>query len=83
MSARVASNIRWERASISQEVVNKFFDELVAEVGDIHPEKMFNFDETNFTDDRGMKNRLVRCGTCHDVLDTVMPPSGLYLQLLE
>ena len=83
MSARVASNIRLERASISQEVINEFFDELVAEVGDIHPEKMFNLDETNFTDHRGMKNRLVRCGACHDVLDTVMPPSGLHLQLFE
>ena len=53
MSARVASNIRRARASISQEVVNELFDELVAGVGDITPEKMFNFDETNFTDDPG------------------------------
>ena len=39
---------------ISQEIVNEFFDELVAGVGDIPPERIFNFDETNFTDDPGM-----------------------------
>ena len=62
MSARAASNIRRARAMISQEVVNEFFDEFVAGVGDIPPEKVFNFDETNFTDDPGMKKCFVRRG---------------------
>ena len=35
------------------------FDELVAAVGDTPPEKIFNFDETNFTDDPGMKKCVV------------------------
>ena len=39
-----------------------FFDEFVAGVGDIPPEKVFNFDETNFTDDPGMKKCFVLRG---------------------
>ena len=55
MSARVASNIRRARAMIFQQIVNEFFDEVVAGVGDIPPEKIFNFEVTNVTDDPGMK----------------------------
>ena len=39
-----------------------FFDELVAGIGDITPEKIFSFDEINFTDDPGMK----KCFVCGD-----------------
>ena len=65
MSASVASNIRRARAMISQDIVNEFFDELVAAVGDTPPEKIFNFDETNFTDDPGMKKCVVRLVARH------------------
>ena len=41
MSECVASNIRQVRAMISQEIMNKFFDELVAGVGDI-PRRRFS-----------------------------------------
>ena len=47
---------------ISQDIVNEFFDEFVAGVGDIPPEKIFNFDKTNLTDDPGMKKCFVRRG---------------------
>ena len=47
---------------ISQEVVNEFFDELVAGVGDITTEKMFNYYEANITANPGMKKCFVRRG---------------------
>ena len=40
----------------------RVFYELVAGVGNIPPEKIFNFDQTNFTDDPGMN----KCVVLHD-----------------
>ena len=64
LSARVASNIKRARASVSETMVNQFFDELTAGgVADVPPANIFNFDETNFSDDPGAKKCFVRRST--------------------
>ena len=39
------------RANVSQEDVDKYFDNLETVLSGVPPENIFNFDETNFTDD--------------------------------
>ena len=59
-----ASNIKRARASLSEAMVNEFFDELTAGgVADVPPTNNFNFDETNFSDDPGAKKCFVRRST--------------------
>ena len=62
LSGRFASYIKRARASMTPEVIGDFFDELekfFAE-NEIYPQNIFNFDETNVTDDPGKKWVLVR-----------------------
>ena len=64
MSARVATNIKRARAAITEESLNGFFDEFEGGgAADVPPDRMFNFDETNFTDDPGTEKCFVRRGT--------------------
>ena len=51
LTIRQADNVKPARACISKEAVDSFFDNLEAEIKDIPPTHIFNFDETNFTDD--------------------------------
>ena len=61
LSARVTSDIKRARVSVSEATINDFFDELRAGgVEDTPPSHVFNFDETNFTDDPGAKKCFVR-----------------------
>ena len=63
LAARMASNIKRARAEMSVETVNEFRNEFANFCGeDIRPENIFNFDETNLTDDPGKKWVLVRRG---------------------
>jgi len=65
MSKRAASNIRRSRASIDEENVNEFFDNLervYEKYGPLPPEHIYNYDETNQQDDPGNKRVFVRRG---------------------
>ena len=65
MSKWAASNIKRARASVDEEVTNQFFDNVATTLdglGDIPPENIFNFDETNHSDDPGAKDVFVRRG---------------------
>ena len=63
LSQRLASNIKIARASVDAESVNLFFDKLEASgIGEIKPENLFNYDETNFVNDTGKSWVVVRRG---------------------
>ncbi|XP_065650631.1 jerky protein homolog-like [Hydra vulgaris] len=65
ISGRNASNIKQSRSKLGVEMISNFFDEFektYESLGDIQPSNVFNFDETNLSDDPGKKFVLVRRG---------------------
>ena len=62
LTKRVADNVNSSRAQVNAEVVNKYFDNLEIEIEGIPLENIYNYDETNVTDDPGSKTVIVRCG---------------------
>lgn len=60
LSFRVCNNIKRSRAAISATVLSEYFEELSTSLRDVHPENIFNYDETNFTDDPGSKKVLCK-----------------------
>ena len=63
LSLRMANNIKRSRARLSSDDVETFFDNFEATVEGIPPENVFNYDETNLTNDQGTKKALFRRGT--------------------
>ena len=57
---KLASNVKRSHAAVSREVINDYFDNLKIEVEGIPAENIWNFDETNLTDDPGRKKCVVR-----------------------
>ena len=51
LTTRLADNVKPPRTCISKAVIDEFFDNLESEIKDVTPTHLFNFDETNFTDD--------------------------------
>ena len=48
-------NVKSSRALVNEEVINKYFDHLENSLEDIPTINVFNYDETNITDDPGAK----------------------------
>jgi len=55
MTQRFTSSIKRVRAGTTAETINEYFDNLEKEIVGIPPENVWNFDETNVTDDPGKK----------------------------
>ena len=53
---RIAKNISKKRAEVGVESVNEYFDHLAEEIEGIPPENIWNYDETNPTDDPASKS---------------------------
>ena len=65
MSKRPASNMKRARSCVDADDVNEFFDEVEKAfigVGDVKAENVYNYDETNFTNDPGKSWVIVRRG---------------------
>lgn len=62
LTQRLATNIVRSRASVSREDVSKFFENIKATLKNACPNNIFNFDETNFSDDPGAKKVVVLRG---------------------
>ena len=58
LSLRMANNIKRSRAKLSPTDVETFFRNFEATVQGIPPENVFNYDETNLTNDPGSKKAL-------------------------
>jgi hypothetical protein len=59
----VTTTIKRTKASLSQEEVQKFFDNFRKSAEGVTPEIMYNFDETNLHHDSGSKRCLFKRGT--------------------
>lgn len=60
---RTVSNYSRKRASLSSTVINEYFDHLEHTLSGVPPENIFNYDETNLSDNPGKKKALVRRGS--------------------
>ena len=59
LTNRVADNVKHSRAVVNEETLNKYLDNLYLELKDIPPENIYNYDETNITDNPGSKSVIV------------------------
>lgn len=59
---RVATNIKRARASVSNDTLGQFYDNLENTLKDIPSCNIFNYDESNLSDDPGKKRGIYRRG---------------------
>lgn len=62
LTARLAENIKTVRAAIDKETLTAYIEQLKTTIEGIPPENIFNYDETNLTDDPGSKKVIVKRG---------------------
>lgn len=62
LTQRLASNIKTSRASVSPNDIKQFFENLRPALEETRPALIYNYDETNITDDPGAVKVLVRRG---------------------
>ena len=62
MTLRKACNVSAARAKVNAESLNAYFDELAKELEGIPPSNIFNYDETNISDDPGAQVVVCRRG---------------------
>ncbi|KAJ4437711.1 hypothetical protein ANN_17856 [Periplaneta americana] len=62
LSIRVSGNIKRNRAIVSDEILNKYFDNMESELKDVPPTHIWNFDETNLSDDPGKMRVITKRG---------------------
>ncbi|KAK3931060.1 Pogo transposable element with KRAB domain [Frankliniella fusca] len=72
LSKRLCENVKRRRAAVSREIVREYFANLTVSLHNVPPANIVNYDETNFTDDPGVKLVIVRRGTRHPerIIDT-------------
>lgn len=59
---RLTQNINKARAGVSSETISEYFSNLHSTLQDIPPSNIFNYDETNVSDDPGRKKMIFRRG---------------------
>ena len=62
LSQRLATNVKSNKAEITREEVDDYFDNLESALEGIEPSNLYNYDETNVSDDPGAKKVFVRRG---------------------
>lgn len=62
LTLRFASNIKRKRAEISADVIDEYFNYVENELQNIPPSNIWNYDETNLTDDPGNKRVITKRG---------------------
>ena len=62
LSNRMSNLIKRSRAALSRDQVKEFMENYTKVAGDIPPSNVFNYDETNLTEDPGAKKALFRRG---------------------
>ena len=60
LTKRITDNIKASRAEVS--VINDYFNHLEETLKDVPASNLFNYDETNVTDDPGSKQVITHCG---------------------
>ena len=62
LTQRITQNIQISRAEVNEDVINNFFDNLEESLEGIPASNIWNYDETNFTDEPGRKRAVVKRG---------------------
>ena len=62
LTKRITDDVKAARAEVNHEVINSYFDNLEEWIKDIPPENILNYDETNITDDPGVKLLITQRG---------------------
>ena len=62
LSNRMSNLIKRSRAALSREQVKEFIENYTRVAADVPPSNVFNYDETNLTEDPGAKKALYRRG---------------------
>ena len=62
MAKRIANNVKAVREESLEEIISAYFNNLEQSLNEIPVENIFNYDETNFTNDPGSKALIVRLG---------------------
>ena len=62
LTQRFACNIKTKRAAISEETIRSYISNLEKEIDGVPPSNIFNYDETNLTDDPGNKRIITKRG---------------------
>ncbi|XP_051164857.1 uncharacterized protein LOC127283805 [Leptopilina boulardi] len=65
LSVRLSENIKRSRAKVNDVMINEYFDNLEVSLNGIPPSNILNYDETNFTDDPGSIQVIVKRGSKH------------------
>ena len=60
LTQSISDNVKAARAEVSEEIINNYFNELDSSLDGIPASHIFNYDETNITDDPGAKHVIVR-----------------------
>lgn len=62
LTARIASNIKRSRAALNVNQMTEYIENLRQTLVDVEPNAIFNYDESNLTDDPGQKKVLTKRG---------------------
>ena len=62
LTTRIADNVKSVRVEVNGEVIEEYFDSLEESLQDVEPQNIYNYDETNLTDDPGAKKVITRRG---------------------
>ena len=76
LTKRITDNVKAARADANTEVLNNYFDRLEETLNNIPPSNIFNYDETNVTDDPGVH-------TVNSFIFTTIGLGSLHLRLFK
>lgn len=65
ITKRHCENIKRSRSEVSEQIIKEYFSELEKSMEGVLPSHVINYDETNFTDDPGRVQVIVKRGTKH------------------
>ena len=62
LTQRIADNVKSVRVEVNEKIIQEYFDNLEESLRGIEPQNIFNYDETNLTDDPGAKKVITKRG---------------------
>ena len=62
LTQRMSDNVESRRDEVNSETIMEYFDNLDVTLEGVEPQNIYNYDETNITDDPGVKKVIVRRG---------------------
>ena len=76
LTKRITDNVKAAHAEVNAEVINNYFDCLEETLNNIPPSNIFNYEETNVTDDPGAE-------MVNSFIFTTIGLGSLYLRLFK